>query len=156
HLARDHHEISGAARARHAELAHENIVPAHPAVMAHLDEVIDLGPRADGGRAKGAAVDGGARADFHVGADVHAALLRHLGVAAVLEPVAEAIRTQDGIGMNHRPSADARAVIKDRVRIDGHVIADPAIPADDHAAVNAAAIAHDAALVDTRERVHAR
>ena len=49
---------------------------------------------------KGAAVDGGASADFHVVADLDMAELRHLDVFAAVQAVAEAVGADDGVGMN--------------------------------------------------------
>ena len=66
HLPGDDDVVAGAARARDANLANQKIMATDPAVMANLDEVIDLGSRADARRLKRAAVDGRARTNLDI------------------------------------------------------------------------------------------
>ena len=89
-----------------------------------------LVPVADAGGLEGAAVDGGAGADLDVVADLDVAQLRHLDVPAVLQPIAETVRSQDRVGMNDDAVAQHGAVVEDGVGKNGHVVAEPAVPAD--------------------------
>ena len=72
------------------------------AVMGDVDEVVDLGARADAGLAQCAAVDGGVGSDLHVVADDQRALLREREVLAGggVAGVAEAGRTQNRSGLD--------------------------------------------------------
>ena len=115
-----------------------------------------LVPVADPRRPESAAVDRRAGADLDVVADLDVAELRHLDVPAVLEPVAEAVGPEHGVGVDDRRGGRGRCRRRARRGGTGHVVAEPAVSADDDAAVDAAAGADDAAFADDGERVDAR
>src|ERR1700751_4146880 len=66
------------------------IAPDHD-VMSNLDKVIDLGSFPDDGIAAGAAVYGGAGADFHIVLNDHPAELRNLGVPGCTHLIAKSV-----------------------------------------------------------------
>jgi len=134
-------------------LAHEQIVPADLAIMANLNQVIDLGPFADAGGLEGAAIDRRTGADLAVIADFDMAELWHFLMAAVVLPVAKAIGTENRIGMDNDPIAEHRAVIEDDIRMQDHIIAETTESADRDSAVKPASRPENAPLADTGERV---
>src|SRR5260370_821837 len=77
------------------------------AVMADVDEVVDLGAAANAGFAESAAVDGGVRTDLHLVFNAQRALLWKLRVCAGcgIAYVTEAVRAQHRTGMHHHPIA---------------------------------------------------
>ena len=103
------------------------------AIVGDQHLVVDLGPGADARGLEGAAVDGGAGADFNVVADLDVIQLRHLDVTAILLTEAKAIGAEDGPGMDDDTVAQHAAVVEDGVGIQGDVIAEPAVAADDGA-----------------------
>src|SRR4030095_10400523 len=76
-------------------LAGEQAVRAEPTAVADHDEVVDLRPVPDDGRAESGAIDGGARADLDVVLDHDRADLRDLPVAVRERQVAEAVAAHD-------------------------------------------------------------
>ncbi len=124
HLARHHHVVAGGRAAGHAHLRAEHVVPADLAVVGHHHQVVDLRALTDGGRPIGAAVDGCAGTDFHVGHQDHVAQLGRQHVAAVDQPVAEPIGAQHGIGVDHAAGADDGIVVQHGVGEDRGVLAD--------------------------------
>ena len=103
---------------------------AHGHVVRDLDEVIDLGAFADDGRPERAAVNRHIRAQLHVVADDHIADLGHLAMDAVIEHVAEAIRADDGAGVDAHAVADLGAGIERDVGEEVDVLAEQAVGAD--------------------------
>src|SRR3990172_696364 len=83
-------------------------MPANADIVAHLDQVVDLGALADYGVANGAAVDGGAGADLDVVLDDDASDLRHLEMALGSHYEAEAILPDLAARMNDDAVADQR------------------------------------------------
>ena len=84
-------------------------------VVTYLHEVIDFRSSADDRWPKGSAVDGDIRADFNIVPNDYAADLRHFKMHALIKDIAEAVRTNDGSGMDSNPIAQFRAGIKNDV-----------------------------------------
>jgi len=64
--------------------------------MGEVDEVVDLGAGADDGGVEGASVDTGASAQMHIVAEDDATDVPNAD--AILEAIAEALVTDDGVG----------------------------------------------------------
>src|SRR5712691_13327403 len=88
-LARQHGPASYRAGARDADLRHQDDVLSHVAVVADLDEVVDLAAPPDPGFTERRAVDGGIGADLDVVSDAQASDLRDLAMRRTVERVAE-------------------------------------------------------------------
>ena len=112
-------------------------------LCADLHQVVDFRACADARRLKGAAVDGGAGADFDVVAELDRAELRHLHVPALLRAVAEPVRPQDRVGMNDNAVAEHGTVVEYDIGVEDHVVAELAASPIDDAAVQPAALADD-------------
>src|SRR5438093_3598192 len=138
-LTGDDHIISRSARAGNPHLADEEIVPADLAVVADLNQVVDLGTGADACGLEGAAVDGRAGADLDIVADFDMAELGDFDVPAVVEPIAKAVRPDHRVGMDDDAVSQYCAIVKDNVRINRHIVAQPAAAADDGSRVDSAA-----------------
>ncbi len=112
---------------------HQDDVFADVAVVAYVNEVIDLCPAADAGLLESASVDGGVRADLHVVFNQQRPLLRELCVGAGLgvAHVAEAVGPEHRACVNDDAIAQRRSGIEHRPRIDAAVLAD-ANPLADH------------------------
>ena len=102
----------------------EDDVFADVAVVADVDEVVDLGSAADAGLLERAAVDGGVGADFDVVFDEEGSLLRELGVGAGggVADVAEAVCTEDCAGVDDDAVAEGGAGVEDGAGIDAAVV----------------------------------
>jgi len=96
--------------------------------VADLHQIVDLGSLANPGATEAGAVDGGARADFHVVVDLHDASLPHLAMAALVELVAKSIGTND----RTRVQDDTLAQLA--LGLHGHVRMELAARADDRIA----------------------
>src|SRR5690606_13547337 len=96
------------------------------AVVADLDQIVDLGPLADHRVAERAAIDGGAGPDLHAVLDDHSPELGNLAmpVGAQLKP--EAFGPDDHAGLEDDVIADIGA-------LDGYIGADDAVAADGNA-----------------------
>src|SRR6266478_2213906 len=155
-LTRDHDVIARGAGAGNPHLTDQQVVSTDLAVVADLHEIVDLSAFANDRGLEGAAVDGGAGADFHVIADLHMAQLRNFVVTSVVQAVAEAVRANDRVGVNRDAVAQNGAVIKDGMRIEDDIISEPAKSADHRSGVNSTARSHRASFSDTGERKNAR
>src|SRR5882724_6863881 len=106
------------ARARDADLGHDDRVLADLDVVTDLDEVVDLGPAADDRPAQHGAIDRRVGADVHVVLDHHGADLRNLPVAAVVEDIAESIAADDGAGLHDHAAAKAHPLAQNHARME--------------------------------------
>ena len=153
HLAGHHHVIAGGRAAGDADLRAEHVVPADAAVVGDHHQVVDFRALADDRRAVGAAVDGRAGADFHVGPQNHIAQLGRKHVPAVGETIAETIGPQHGVGMDHAPRPDNRVFVQHGVGKDGHILADLRAGHDVYAAVDRRAGADRHVVADGGKRM---
>src|SRR5262249_27342768 len=103
-------------------------------------------------RAKCGAVDGRAGADLDIVGDLDVAQLWHLDVPPILQPIAEAVRANDGVGMHDHALTEDTTVVKDHMRMKDYIARQPAEVTDRHARMQPAAVADDALLTDDRER----
>jgi len=152
HLPGDHHVVSGGARAGDADLADDHVVSAKAAVVANLNEVIDFCADADARGSECPAIDGRAGADLDVIADIDVAKLRHFGMSAVLQTIAEAVGSDHGIGVHRYAVPNDRAIVEHDSRVEFDVFSQVTISADRHAVMQATARAEDTAGTDRRER----
>ena len=88
------------------------------------------------------------QAPISASGDFHPAELRHLNVPAVVQPIAEAVRSDHGVGVDDNSVPQNRIVIKHGSWINGDVVADPAKSADDRMAVYPAAGADGSPFAD--------
>ncbi len=130
HLAGQDAVVAELGAAGDADLPGEQAMVAERHVVGDLDEVVDLGAPADGRRAERPAVHGHVRAQLDIVANHDVADLRDLAVDALVEHVAEAVRADDGAGVDADPVPDLRAGVERHVREQGHVVAEPAVGAD--------------------------
>ncbi len=79
-----------------------------------------------------------APADFHVVADLDVTELRRFNVLAFLRSVAEAVGADHGPRLKNDPVAEDRVVVKNGVRMQGYVVAETAVAADDRPGVQPA------------------
>src|SRR5688572_6439792 len=86
-LASDDDAVPDTRGAGQADLRHDQAELAHRAIVADLDEVVDLGSRADHRVVDAATIDRGVRTNLHVVVDHAAAHMRDLLVSALLESV---------------------------------------------------------------------
>jgi hypothetical protein len=137
-LSGDDHIVSRAAGTCDAHLANENVVPANPTIVADLNEIVDLGSFSDLGGLKCSSVNRGAGPDLDVVANFHVSQLGDLDVPAVVQTIAEAIGADHSVGMNDDTTPQNGPIVKNRVRVNDHVVAKAAESADGHTTVNAA------------------
>src|SRR5262249_28325062 len=138
-LPRDHDVVARTRRAGDADLADDQVVPADAAIVRDLHEVVDLRAAPDKRYRERAAVDRRAGADLDVVLEFDRTELRNLLMLAGVEPIAEAVRPDHGVGVNEDAMTDNRPVIQHRVRVDDDIIAEPTIRSDDGPAMNRAA-----------------
>ena len=142
--------VAGRTRPGDADLGGEDVVPADLAVVPDHDEVVDLRPGPDPGRAERAPVDRAPGADLHVVLDLDPPQLRHLRVLTVLGPVAEPVRADDDTGVDRHPAPDQAVVVHDDPRVERRVGPDLAAAADDDAGVQDGAGADARPFADDR------
>ena len=123
-------------------------------VVADLDLVVEFDAVADDGVAHGAAVDGGAGADFDVIANAHAAQLGDRQPAAVFEVVAEAAFADDGVGEYLHARAGGGACEQARACADVAVCADAHAGGDVGERFDAATVADVGARTDDGTRAN--
>src|SRR5439155_24781337 len=116
--------------------------------VADLREVVDLGPAADARGGELGAVDAHARADLHVVLNDDRADLRDLGVLRSVPAIAEAIRADDGAGVNDDPVADRHPLADDHLREQLAVVAEGDVAADVDAGVQDDIFSDAAAVAD--------
>ena len=124
HLPRQHRPVADRARARNADLRHQDDVFSYIAVMADLNQVVDLAAPPDDGLAESRTVDGAIGADLDVLLDAQPSYLGNLAVRRAVERVAEAIGTEHRARMDDDPVADDDAVLDDHARMEHHVVAE--------------------------------
>ena len=112
--------------------------------MGDLDQVVDFGSAPDDGGSQGAAIDGYICADFNVVVNDHLSDLGDFPVLAVVEDVAEAIRTDDCAGV------DADAVAELASRVEDDVGKQVAVRADSAGGADMVASVEDAPWADLR------
>ena len=139
HLACQIYVISQDRAASQAYLSAEDAVSPDLAIMAHLDQIVQLAARTDHGRAKRCPVDRGVGADFHIILNHHLPDLGNLLLLAVQEQEAKAVRADHHSAVDDDPAAD-HAVL-----IDSHLRVKPAGLAHTHVVFDLAAIADHAA-----------
>src|ERR1700682_3848567 len=100
-------------------------MPSDLAVVPHMHHVVDLGALADARDSQRRAVDATICPDLHVIADLHAADLWKLLVAAAGEDEPEAVRAQHAARVQHHTIADGHRTVNRDVRIENAVVADP-------------------------------
>ena len=129
-LSADDGVIADDARSGDAGLSGDNHVVAYGAVVADVDEVVDLYATGDAGFVEGSAIDGGVGADFHVVFDDEAALLRELRVLAAqsVADIAEAVGAEDCSGVDDDAVAEFDSGIDDDAWIDAAVVSDVTTP----------------------------
>src|SRR6185436_13396293 len=135
-----------------ADLADEQVVLSNFAVVADLDEIVDLRSGADASGFEGAAVDGGAGADLHVVGELDPGELWDLDVFTLFQAVAETIGPYHRMRMQNDTAAEGAAVVDDCVRIEDAAVADHAVAANGGAGVQRAIVADDGAGADADER----
>jgi hypothetical protein len=126
-------------------------MPADLAIVSDLNQVVDFGACPDTRGFKGAAIYGGASADFNVVADFHMAQLRNFVMSAIVKPVAEAIGANHGIRVNSDSISENCAIVEDRVGIKGDILAEAAMTPYHDAGMDAAALADGAPFTDECE-----
>ena len=154
-LTGEHDVVAGRARARDADLADEQIVPANAAIVSDLYEVVDLRPVSDPRGLKRSTVNRRASADFHVVAKFNMAELRNFDMATVMEPVAKAISADNRIRMNDDSVSDHRTVVEHAVGVNRYVVADTAEAPDGGAAENPTTSSDGRAFAHGYKRVDA-
>src|SRR5215470_10058491 len=102
------HEIAKRDASGNAGLGDQNAMAADHHIVAHLDQVVDLGSLAYDCIPDGAAVDRGAGADLDIVLDDDPPDLRHLEMARRAHDVAEAILSDPAARVNDDPVADQR------------------------------------------------
>ena len=119
-------------------LRHRKAVRAQLAVMADMDEIVDLRAMSDDGRPHRRTVNAHMGADLHVILQDHIADLRHLRMHTVRRRKAETIRTKHGRRMDHAAFSDVailpyrRAGINHRVFLDLRILTDIGVRIDRH------------------------
>src|ERR1017187_9090025 len=122
-----YHVVSQARAAGKADLAHDHAVLANDHVVSHMDKVVDFGALTNDGGAERAAVNAGVGTDLDVVMDHDVAELKHFPVAALVEHVAKAVRTDDGAGVDGDAMAELRLSIENDIRDQVDVIAKLAV-----------------------------
>src|SRR5579872_2835370 len=145
HLARENRAVAYFARAGDSSERDQNDVFADIAVVADMDEIIDLCAAANTGLCQGSAIDRGICADLNVIFDHQRALLRKLrvGARASIAHVTEPIGAQDRACMNHDVIPDGCSWIENSTRKDAAFLA------------HLHAMTHDGAGLDSRVRTDA-
>jgi hypothetical protein len=158
-LAAQHDAVAERDGAAEAGLRDDHTMRAGSAIVADLDEVIDLCIRADHRLAGGGPIDGRIGADFHVVADYHAAVVRPLPMLLAGPFIAKTVAPEHGAGVNAHARADTCAGVKDGVRIDDrpgadlHRIAEHGVAMHDDAAGELHIPTHDGEGPDRAGRI---
>ena len=151
-LPRNYDVVTGRAGTRDAHLTDQEVMLADLNIVGDLDEIVDFGAVANAGRLESAAVDGGASAHLHVIADFDVAQLRHFDVLAAFEPIAEAVCSDHGVGVDGDAVAEDGAVVQDGIGKKRDIVAELAMAADDRARVDAAARSNDRTFANRGKR----
>src|ERR1700730_14163543 len=125
-------------------------MPSECAIVADVDQVVDLRAVSDLGHAQSRAVDTGISSDLDVIANLDTADLRELFVMVAAADKAEAVRAQDTACMHNSAIADGD------VLVNGHVSVQKAMGAQAHAVSNSAARSDARPFADVRACTHCR
>src|SRR5690348_1108477 len=144
HLPANHGAILHGDAAGEAGLGGDDHIFSDADIVAHVHQIIQLRAPADDGQVQSSAIHGGISADLHVVADLQAANLRKLFVAAGggVAHVAEAVAAQ------HRAAVHENTVAQTHPGIDCHMGSDIALPAHADLGTNYAAGANAGAVAD--------
>src|SRR5262249_53361978 len=136
-----------------AALRDDNAVATYPHIVSDLHQVVDLGAFANDSIAIGAAIDGGAGADFHVVLNDDATDLQHFTVTACSHHITESVLTNGAAGMNDHAIAD-QAIGDGSIGTDAAMAADTHVGSDRGAGVDHRAHSDFGARTDNCARVH--
>jgi hypothetical protein len=110
-LTANHNIFAKSARPGKTRLGGNHGVLPDFAVVADVNEIIQLYAGGDPGVCEGASIDGGVGADFHVIANFDNSSLREFPMLTVTEGVSKTIGANHGPGVNFHAVADAHAAI---------------------------------------------
>jgi hypothetical protein len=96
------------------------------AVVANVNEIIQLYAGGNPGVCEGAAIDGGIGADFHVIANLNNSGLREFPMPAFAEGVSKTVGTDYGAGVDFHAVAQAHTTVEGDAGMDSAIFADPA------------------------------
>jgi hypothetical protein len=130
HLAPHHGIIADRNPAREPGLGRDHHVLANQAIVRYVDHIVELRAVADHRGAERGAVYTRIRADLDIVADIHRSDLGDLPVRGAHHLETEAIRANDGAGVNYRARPHADAFIDRDARIQDAVRADFNTPAN--------------------------
>src|SRR5205085_5816936 len=116
--------------------------------VADVDEVAELGARADDGGAEGGALDGAVGADLDVVFEHDVAGLRDFVVDAAAGGIAEAVNPDRRAGVDGDAVAQDAAVINDRVGVKDAIAPDFNLRADERAGINDRSLADGGGGID--------
>src|SRR5690242_2913856 len=100
--------IPKACAAGKANLPHDQAMAPNDDVVRDMDQVVYLCPFPNDSRAQRTTINSGIGADLDIIADHDIAKLKHFAVAAFVEDVAEAIRSDDSARMNNHAPTEVR------------------------------------------------
>src|SRR6266446_1329835 len=121
-----HDMFAERARPGQSRLRGNHGVRANLAVVADVDEIVQLHALRDACIIERAAVDRGVRADFDVVANFHDSGLRKFEVLSVTRSVPKTVRADHRAGMNFHAMTDAHASVKRDARMNPAIFSDPA------------------------------
>src|SRR5690348_6814537 len=144
HLPANHGAILHGDAAGEAGLGGDDHIFSDADIVAHVHQIIQLRAPADDGQVQSPAIHGSIGADLHVVADLQAANLGKLFVAAGggVAHIAEAVAAQ------HRAAVHDNTVAQAHPGVDCHIGSDVALAADLDPGANNAAGANSAAVAD--------
>jgi hypothetical protein len=128
-LPRHHDVIARCGRPGDPDLAAQDVVSADLAVVADLDQIVDLCSGTNSRWAESPSINGAARADFDVVLNLDPPELRNFHVPPVLNAIAEPIRSNHCIRVDRDAVTEDRIVVEHYVRMQRNIAAEPAKPA---------------------------
>ena len=146
----DHDVITELGAAGETDLSHDQTMTANRDIVGDMDEVIDFCTLTNDGGAEGAAIDGRVRANLDVVVDDDVTDLKDFPMAALIEHVTKAVGANNGTGVDGDAMTDLRLAVKNDVREEADIIANPAVGTDIVAAhQNGTGTQMDAGAYDT-------
>ena len=143
------------ARTGQARLRGNHGVRANLAVVADVDQIVQLHAFSDARIIERAAVDRGVCADFDVVANFHNSGLRKFPVFSVTRSIPKTVRANDRAGMNLHAMADADTGVKRNARMNPAIFADPASRSDHGVRADLSARTNMGVFADHRVRTDA-
>ncbi len=128
-------------------LSNDKVSRANMAVVANMNQIVNLSALANNGGANGSTVNAGMGTDFHIILQHYIAYLWHLGMNAILAGKAKAICTNYSRAMDNNPLTYLAVLTDGGTGIDNGILANNSILANIGMRIKGNAILNDSMVI---------